>query len=133
MKIYDEAQESYDTYGGNSPYLLSIPITVNDLTRTGMIIEAMSAYSAETVVSTYYDIMLKTKLSRDEESKAMLDLIFKNIAYDFSYFFYYNDLSAIYAANLRENKDNIVSFITSVSPDITAKIETMVGEIQNAG
>ncbi|MBQ7932782.1 MAG: hypothetical protein IJ334_17465 [Clostridia bacterium] len=56
--------------------------SASDPERTGIIIEALSAESMYTLTPAYYDITLKTKLSRDEESAAMLDLIFENRVFD---------------------------------------------------
>ncbi len=80
---YDAAQEDYycpiSLWGANS---ISIPKTASDLARTGHIIEALSAESLYTLTPAYYDLTLKTKVARDEESSAMLDIIFANRVYD---------------------------------------------------
>jgi ABC-type glycerol-3-phosphate transport system substrate-binding protein len=74
---YDEDQENYMTtmsvYNNGS---ISIPITNADLERTGIILEALAAESSYTLMPAYYEITLKTKLSRDNESADMLDILF---------------------------------------------------------
>ena len=50
---------------------------------TGKIVEALSAESHKKLVPAYYEVSLKTKYSRDEESVRMLDLIFEGVVYDF--------------------------------------------------
>ena len=78
---YDEAQEEY--YSRVSYYWANIvPVTNSDLDMTGAILEALNSASATTAVPAYYEIALKTKYSRDEESAAMLDLIFDNRVVD---------------------------------------------------
>lgn len=62
--------------------MISVPITASDPERTGIIIEALSAESKYTLTPAYYDITLKTKSARDEESSAMLDLIFEGRAFE---------------------------------------------------
>ncbi len=62
--------------------MLSVPISSGDTDRTGLIIEALSAESKYTLTPAYYDITLKTKSARDEESSAMLDLIFEGRAFE---------------------------------------------------
>ena len=72
---YDEAQENY--YSRISYYLPTIiPSSVNNAGMSGAVLEALNCESANIVLPKYFDIMLKTKYSRDEESAAMLDLIF---------------------------------------------------------
>lgn len=78
---YDEAQSEY--YSRVSYYWANIvPITNTKLDMTGAILEALNCESANYVVPAYYEIALKTKYSRDEESAAMLDLIFENRVVD---------------------------------------------------
>ena len=42
---------------------------------------------AESVIPTYYELVLKRKTIRDEESAQMLDIIFSNRIYDLSCFY----------------------------------------------
>ena len=62
--------------------LLCVPATVNNVEMISDVIELLSYYSNEKVIPTYYDIILGTKLSRDEDSREMLDIIFNNIVFD---------------------------------------------------
>ena len=72
---YNEAQDNY--YSRISYYIPTvIPSSVRDPEMSGAILEALNCESANIVLPKYFDIMLKTKYSRDEESAAMLDLIF---------------------------------------------------------
>ncbi len=74
---YDEAQKEY--YSRVSYYWATIvPTTNSHLDMTGTILEALNCESANTVIPAYYEIALKTKVSRDEESSDMLDLILEN-------------------------------------------------------
>jgi hypothetical protein len=79
----DKAQENYITQ--NNPHTgvgLSIPVTVSDLERTGMILEDISAESKYTLQPAYYEINLLGKYARDDDSAEMLDIIFSNTAHD---------------------------------------------------
>jgi len=62
---------------------LSIPNTAEDnIERTGIITEALTAESYYTLKPAYYDVSLKTKLARDDESGEMMDIIFASRTYD---------------------------------------------------
>lgn len=75
----DQAQEKYySTMSIWNNGAIYIPVTNSDTERTGIIIEAMSAESMYTLTPAYYDLSLKTKFARDDESAVMLDIIFKN-------------------------------------------------------
>ena len=46
-----------------------------------VILETLCYESTDTLVKAYYEILLKTKTSRDNDSEDMLDLIFQNRVY----------------------------------------------------
>ena len=80
---YDEAQENYGhTVNQYHSHNISIPISAEDMNRTGIILEALTAKSKYTLQPAYYDTSLQRKLSRDEESSEMLDIIFASRVYD---------------------------------------------------
>ncbi len=62
-----------------------IPITVSDVERTGAITEALCAYGSREVIPAFYDVSLKTKSARDEDSEEMMDIIKDSIVYDIGY------------------------------------------------
>ena len=82
----DENQKSYLTHVGGASPIMCIPGTNSDLDRTGYILEAMSIASYNIAVPAYYEIALKTKYSRDDNSSEMLDIILESRMYDMSYY-----------------------------------------------
>lgn len=70
----------------------AIPITVSDLERTAVIMEGLTAESYYTLRPAYYEVALKTKYARDEESGRMLDLIFSSRCYDIGYVYGWGSL-----------------------------------------
>jgi hypothetical protein len=80
---YDEEQEQYhDLVSLWAANMISVPKSLSDQERTGIIIEALSAESMYTLTPAFYDVVLKTKAARDEDSAAMLDLIFEARAFE---------------------------------------------------
>ncbi len=78
---YSETQEG--TYCRVCYYMpCIIPKTNSNLEMTGTILEALHCLSYEKVIPAYYDISLKGKYSRDDESAEMLDLIFQSRVID---------------------------------------------------
>ena len=67
--------------------LFAIPVTCQDPSFTGFMLEALSAASTDTSLKAYYDISCKMKYTYDAESAQMLDLIFANIQYDLAKIF----------------------------------------------
>ena len=73
---YDEYQENYHHFSDTwCMSLIGVPKTNSNLERTGVILEAMSAFSHDTLVPAFYEVNLKGKFFRDEESEEMLELI----------------------------------------------------------
>lgn len=78
---YDSAQEDYHTrVCYYFPYV--VPSTNTNTDTTGYLLEILQYRSYQDVLPSYYDICLKNKYTRDEESAAMLDLIFTSRVID---------------------------------------------------
>jgi ABC-type glycerol-3-phosphate transport system substrate-binding protein len=109
---YDENQESYRNYV-NSPPVMCVPTTTENLDRTGIILETLCYESVDTVLKAYYEVLLKTKISRDNESEEMLDLMFSHRFYNIAEVFYNADIHApLNGSSLSKNKNgDIVSWI----------------------
>ena len=59
--------------------LIGVPVSVSDPAFCGNVMEVLNAASADTISPAYYDTLLTSKFSRDEDSGAMLDLIFDGV------------------------------------------------------
>ncbi|MGM9625047.1 MAG: hypothetical protein ACI3XM_04980 [Eubacteriales bacterium] len=107
---YDEAQTRYyNTYSYINCTAYSVPLTCADPTRTGVIMEAMAEISKYTLSPAYYDVALKGKFIRDDESAEMLDLILAHRAYDLGMIFNWGSLFT-----------TITGLATAQSPDFAS-------------
>ncbi|MBR5870212.1 MAG: hypothetical protein IKZ09_04180 [Clostridia bacterium] len=82
---WDEAQENYYTMSDGHHEAMAVPKTVGNLEAVGTITEALCAESYKILVPAYYDVALKVKSTRDEQSIAMMDLIVNARVFDFGY------------------------------------------------
>ena len=79
-------------YGGLGIYMASrdgrtmfvIPADVKDSEFAGRITEALAVASHEYVIPAYYEVTLKTKTARDDDSYRMLDIIRSGFTLDFA-------------------------------------------------
>ncbi|MBQ8552009.1 MAG: hypothetical protein IJ428_04250 [Clostridia bacterium] len=62
--------------------LMCVPSTVKNTEMISDVIELLSYYSDETVIPAYFDLALGNKMTRDDDSKEMLNIIFDNIVFD---------------------------------------------------
>ena len=80
---WNEQQENYLTTSVAYFSLFCVPLSVRNLEMTGIITEALCAESYKKVIPAFYDVSLKTKLARDDESSEMIDIIRSGLTFDF--------------------------------------------------
>ena len=125
----DENQPEYcDTISPAQATALSVPASVSDIERTGIITDALCAESKYTLIPAYYDIQLKTKFARDDESAEMLDIIFRTRSFDLCLIYGWGDLTGLFSNAMKSNNENITSSIEKVEP----KIITAIGKTVEA-
>ena len=79
---YDENQEEYYgwvTFNVQSPVM---PVTVSDIERTGLIMDALSFESMLTIKDPFFETLLGEKIARDSEDKQMLEIVLSSKVYD---------------------------------------------------
>ena len=81
---YDEAQDGYYTSSRDGRSMFVIPADVRDAEFSGRITEALAVASHEYVIPAYYEVTLKTKTARDDDSSDMLDIIRNGFTLDFT-------------------------------------------------
>ena len=77
--------------------------------RTGIILEALSAESKYTLIPAYYEVALKGKYIRDDESADMLDIIKNTFIYDLGDFLCFGNLGWGITNTLTEEKSTDVA------------------------
>lgn len=84
---YDEAQEQYYTMSDGAHGVMTVPVTLQNTEYASIIIEALNAETYKQVVPAYYDVSLKVKAARDDESVKALDLLMESRVFDFGYIY----------------------------------------------
>ena len=79
---YDEVQKDYMSNSWTGMYCLPIIISEEALDMVGILMESMSALGKKDVIPVYYEVLLKEKISRDEDSREMLDIVLNGMIYD---------------------------------------------------
>ncbi len=125
---WDEAQETYGSTVQDGATVFLVPQTIDDPEFVGIITEAMAAESYKTVVPAYYDVVLKTKSSRDEESSRMIDLIRDTVKIDFGYIHStaLNGAGHLFVNQVRAGTSNIASAFKSIEKAAQKKLDEIV-------
>ena len=123
---YDEQQENY--YSRGAFYDAFIVGRSNpDIDRTSAVIEAMNSESHRTVMPVYYELCLKTRTSRDDESEAMLDLIFNNLVIDLGDSIWVDRIrDSVFAGMFSGNNRNIASRLEAMERSIQSDIDKIL-------
>ena len=136
MPKYDENQESYRTRIGTSTSMFFIPKTTSNAGTVGAVCEALAYYGKENVVPTWYEIALKEKYTRDEDTKEMVDLIRSSASIAFDCVFSQNlsEATSTYFAFNEDNRnigENITSYVESRAEKLRTELENLSETIAN--
>jgi outer membrane lipoprotein-sorting protein len=125
----DERQENYySTISPDNAVSFVIPKSAGNLEMVGAITDALCAESMYTLIPAYYETQLKTKLSRDEESHEMLDLIFENRRFDLGLIYDFGGLRGVFSTAMVNNDTAVASKLESSQ----TRIETAIQRIAEA-
>jgi hypothetical protein len=114
----DENQENYYTLPENTSMMFCVPMTA-DAEYSGLILESLAAESVSSVTHAFYEVCLKGKTVRDNESEAMLDIIFGNKVFDFGYLL-----------NLASFNDSLTALEKQSSSDVASKYSSILENAQ---
>ncbi|MCL2814927.1 MAG: hypothetical protein FWD23_10040 [Oscillospiraceae bacterium] len=109
MPKFDETQQNYYHYVHPVASALSVPVTNDNLERTGIILEALAAESRYTVRPAYYAISIEGKFLRDEESIEMLDIILATRVFDLGKAFNWGNVGMVLEDMYKPKQRDFVS------------------------
>ena len=83
---YDESQKDYVCTAQEwCATMFSVPKTAPDPERTSIILDAIGSTSKVYLTPAFYDVSLQRKLTRDDDSAEMLDIMFDGLTFDIVY------------------------------------------------
>jgi hypothetical protein len=126
MPLYDESQSRY--YHSVNPHvaqMMAIPISNHESEKTGAVIEHLGAIGKNILTPAYYDISLKGKHARDEESIMTMDLIFSTITYDPGYMNNWGGLAQFTLNMVDSYKEDLVSQYEKLEAKALTALEKM--------
>jgi len=130
---FDEKQDRYYSSVDVACSFLTIPKTVADLDFTGYVLEGFAAESKNVVTPAYYDIMLKRKYTRDDESAEVLELIAVSRLYDLGVFYNWGGINAIITNAIQNQNTDITSAYDKIAPSIETAIQKTFDAYESVG
>lgn len=122
---YDEAQDVYYSFVTNQIQPTSIPMTNTYLSRTGTILENLSAQTYRLVRSDYFQNLLNQKYLRDDRSVTNLTAIYASPArFEWDHIYMWGNIAdAVLGPGLSNAKADIVSSMAKYEPGVQAALE----------
>ena len=133
MPKYDTMQANYvQSADGYCISPVVIPASTANPDRSGFIVEALAEAACTMVKPEYYEVILKSKLSRDEESGEMLDIIYKNFVIDNADIYQWGGLETA-LINAMSNGTDLASALASSSRMLTKAMDRTFKAFDEAG
>jgi ABC-type glycerol-3-phosphate transport system substrate-binding protein len=121
---YNEPQETYTSYIHSwASDALTIPRCTPDQERSEIIFEALAYESQVFLRPAYYDITLKTKAMRDDESGEMLDIILAGRKVDIGYIANVGNVWSFIVGQMSSSQGKIASNFAMVERAATVALD----------
>jgi len=120
----------YATLNNWHSYTYMIPITVADVEKSAYIMDAMAYHGRQIIKPAYYDVCLQRKYTRDEESSAMLDIIFSSTVYDLGTVFGIGGITGSIEGELQRNQINLTSIYEKSVGRIEKDIAKLIDQFE---
>ena len=117
-----ESQPGYMTNSWTGMYGLPAIIDEGKFEMMGTVMEAMSALGHSGVIPVYYDILLKEKLTRDEDSREMLDMILNTMVFD---------LGLNFQTGSSQPGFFVTSLLQSKKPNYVSEVEKTINRMES--
>jgi hypothetical protein len=132
MPLYNEQQDRY--YHSVNPHvaqMLAIPISNPNIEQTGAVIQHMGAISKNILTPAYYEISLKGKHARDDESIMTMDLIFNTMTYDPGYMNNWGNLASFTLNMVDAYKKDLTSEYGKIESKAQTALDKMIAKYDN--
>ena len=128
---YDENQENYyaPSFGAEISVLLkTLPEERKE--NVGMLLEALAYDTNANILPEYKEVLLKTKLARDNESEEMIDIIINSISFDFGINAWQNEVGVPIVQRIYvKNDPNVASTLAKMQKSVDAQIKKLVEKL----
>lgn len=123
---YDEKQDSYHHALAESAPGVSIPVNSDDPDMVAAVVEALAFYGRTILLPAYYDKTLKGKIARDNESEAMLDIIYDTVTFDLGYLYNFEGMRDFFSNCVRKKSNTLASSYAAKEEAINTRIEELI-------
>jgi len=117
MPKLDDEQKDYITFGNTyAPCGSCIPRSASDPAMSALILEAMAFLGEEYLRPAIYNVTLNGKIAQDKETSQMLEIIYRDIVFDFNAAFNLADTAQSLRSYALGKVSDFVSIIAKLGP-----------------
>ena len=120
-----EQEKYYTPASVNMAYGICIPINVPNPEFSAYMIELVACGGKNFLTPAYYEVALKSRAAKDDDSAAMLDLIFGNVVYDLGSMYNFGGID-VFGTLMVEGSTAVASKLQSIEPAVQAAIDAYV-------
>ena len=125
-KLTAEQEDYYTPCSAHMAYAVVIPNCVEDAEFSAYMTELVCCEAKNYVTDAYYEVTLKKRDSKDDETERMLDLIFSNVIYDTGYIYGFSGASSILTNLMSSKGTDVQSSVEEVADSIESAIEDTI-------
>lgn len=130
--LWDENQDRYYSYCTNGQVAgIAIPKSCEDPEFSAYMIDIYAAAAKNYITPAYYEVNLKTRDARDDESLEMLDIIFSNIVYDIGEAYNFGKIGSMLNSMLTNRETEVISKFETIQDQVQAEIDRTIDAYQN--
>lgn len=131
MPKYDKAQKNYSTWVHGISSTMVVPEGPQSSEEVSKVLECMAILSGKHVIPTYYDLVLKRKTIRDEESAGMLDIIFSNRTYDLVNYYTTLTLAGTFQSAVTRGTNSFSSSYNKAAGKAGKKLKDLIKQFED--
>ena len=125
-KLTAEQEKYYTPCSAHYAYAVVIPNCVEDEEFSAYMTELVCCEAKNYVTDAYYEVTLKKRDSKDDETERMLDLLFSNVIYDTGYIYGFSGASNILTGLMGSKGTDVQSSVEEVADTIESAIEDTI-------
>ena len=134
IPLYSENQDSY--HHTINPYvaaMLTVPADNDDLEFTASVMDALGAESKNILTPAYNEVYLKAKGTRDNDSEAVLDIVFGTLKYDLGYLYGWGNLGHFTLAMVDKYSPDLSSEYAKIEAKAQSEMQKAIDAIDKLG
>ena len=123
-KFTEDQKRYYSLVEGGALSVILKTLNPERYENVGILLNALAYYSRQDVIPAYIEVLLKSKVSRDEESASMIELIFDSSFYDLGTGVWSSIIKNNYTSKIfLPRSTNVASVTASIESQATAVID----------